>query len=94
MEANSILAVGNAFQHKGGQVKEQILIPVRVVDIILDINHTEAKKYGGYDAIGTIFYAEVNIKEGEQYPQNLRLRLIIFLTLMFGIIPTIMPSQI
>ena len=38
MESNSLLKVSNPLQHKGGQVKEQILIPVRVVDIILDIN--------------------------------------------------------
>ena len=30
--------------------------PVRVMDIILDINHPEAEKYGGYDALGTITF--------------------------------------
>ena len=72
MEGNSLLQVGNALQHKGGSVKEQILIPVRVIDIMLDINHPEIKNHGGYDAIGTIFYAEVYIKEGEDYPATLR----------------------
>ena len=65
MDANSVLRIGSALQTETTGTKEQILIPVRVVDIILDINHSEASKFGGYDAIGTIFYAEVNIKEGE-----------------------------
>ena len=33
---------------------------VRVRDIILDINHPLAEEYGKYDAIGTIFYADIN----------------------------------
>ena len=72
MEANSALRIGNALQTETAGTKEQILIPVRVVDIILDINHSEAKKHGGYDSIGTIFYAEVNIKEGQDIPSILR----------------------
>ena len=32
---------------------------VRVVDIILDINHPRAEEYGGYDSIGTIFYQNI-----------------------------------
>ena len=32
---------------------------VRVVDIILDINHPRAEEFGGYDAIGTIFYQNI-----------------------------------
>ena len=32
---------------------------VRVVDIILNINHPRAEEYGGYDAIGTIFYQNI-----------------------------------
>ena len=42
-----------------GGVKTQYLQSVRVVDIILDINHPRAKELGGYDAIGTIFYGKV-----------------------------------
>ena len=37
----------------------QYLQAVRVIDVILDINHPEAKKNGGYDAIGTIFYSKI-----------------------------------
>ena len=29
------------------------LLAVRILDIILDINHPLAEKYGGYDSIGT-----------------------------------------
>ena len=36
------------------------LIAVRVLDIILDINHPQAEKYGNYDAVGTIFYVELD----------------------------------
>lgn len=34
----------------------QKLTAVRVIDIILDINHPKAIEFGGYDSIGTIFY--------------------------------------
>lgn len=47
--------------------KEQILLntenrlrAVRVLDIILDINHPLASEYGNYDAVGTIFYNELD----------------------------------
>ena len=36
--------------------KGQKIIAVRVTDIILDGTTETAKKYGGYDAVGTIFY--------------------------------------
>jgi len=42
---------------------QQYFQPVRVVDIILDINHPEAKRNGGYDAIGTIFYNKIYEKD-------------------------------
>ena len=32
----------------------QKLTAVRVIDIILDINHPKAIEFGGYDSIGTI----------------------------------------
>ena len=32
---------------------------VRVLDIILDINHPLASEYGNYDSIGTIFYSDL-----------------------------------
>ncbi len=33
---------------------------VRVKDIILDINHSLAEEFGEYDAIGTIFYSDLD----------------------------------
>jgi len=33
---------------------------VRVLDIILDISHPSAEKYGGYDAIGTICFTDLD----------------------------------
>tara|TARA_R110001592_G_scaffold37424_4_gene124852 strand:- start:15565 stop:16398 length:834 start_codon:yes stop_codon:yes gene_type:complete len=35
------------------------LLPVRVLDIILDLNHPMAETYGGYDAIGTISFTYI-----------------------------------
>ena len=55
------------FQNEGsGQrySKSAALKPVRVVDIILDVQHPEAKKYGGYNAIGMIFYSNIYEKDG------------------------------
>ena len=40
------------------------LLTVRVKDIILDINHPQAEKYGGNDAIGTIFYSDLTYTNG------------------------------
>ena len=37
----------------------QTLTAVRVLDIILNIEHKEATTYGGYDAIGTIYYTRL-----------------------------------
>ena len=42
-----------------GGLTTQYLQSVRVVDIILDINHPRAKELGGYDSIGTIFYGKI-----------------------------------
>ena len=41
--------VSTKSRNKGGK-----LLAVRILDIILDIDHPLAEKYGGYDAIGTI----------------------------------------
>ena len=35
-------------------------IAVRVKDIILNIEHPQAIKFGGYDAIGTIFFTKLD----------------------------------
>ena len=36
------------------------LVPVRVIDIILDQNHPAFAAYGGPDAIGTIFFSKIS----------------------------------
>ena len=46
------------------------LIAVRVLDIILDINHPLAETYGNYDAIGTIFYYELDGNNPNINPKN------------------------
>jgi len=57
--------------------KEQLLLntqnrlkAVRVLDIILDINHPLASEYGNYDAIGTIFYSELDGNNPNINPKN------------------------
>jgi hypothetical protein len=39
---------------------ESVLKAVRVLDIILDINHPLAEKKGNYDSVGTIFYTNLD----------------------------------
>ncbi len=46
------------------------LTAVRVLDIILDIKHPLSDKYGNYDAIGTIFYSELDDNTPNINPQN------------------------
>ena len=72
MESNNLLQSATQQLTGNSGVSENLLIPVRVVDIILDVQHPEASKHGGYDSVGTIFYAEVYLKEGEEYPSTLR----------------------
>ena len=43
----------------GGSTSKKEFTSVRVVDIILDINHPKATSLGGVDAIGTIFYGDI-----------------------------------
>jgi len=43
---------------------------VRVKDIILDINHPLAEEYGDYDAIGTIFYTELDNNNPNSNPKD------------------------
>ena len=55
---------------QGSFINEELLVPKRVVDIILDINHPQAKEFGGYDAIGTIFYTDPYDYAGEEETFN------------------------
>ena len=43
---------------------------VRVKDIILDINHSLAEEYGEYDAIGTIFYSDLDNNNPNTNPKD------------------------
>ena len=43
---------------------------VRIKDIILDINHPLAEEYGDYDAIGTIFYTELDNNNPNSDPKD------------------------
>lgn len=43
---------------------------VRVKDIILDINHSLAEEYGKYDAIGTIFYSDLDDNNPNTNPKH------------------------
>ena len=43
-------------ENKIFRTSDQRLQSGRVNDVILDINHPLASKFGGYDAIGTVFY--------------------------------------
>ncbi len=47
-----------------------ILTAVRVLDIILDINHPLAEENGNYDAIGTIFYHNLDDNDSIKNPKN------------------------
>ena len=49
------------------------LVSARVIDIITDINHPRAEEFGGPDAIGTIFYADIKspaVGEDSKYAFN------------------------
>ena len=43
---------------------------VRVIDIILDINHPLAGEYGNYDSIGTIFYTDLDDNNPNLLPKD------------------------
>tara|TARA_R110001583_G_scaffold145880_1_gene297919 strand:+ start:210 stop:2315 length:2106 start_codon:yes stop_codon:yes gene_type:complete len=69
MGQEGLLTFGRIATDPNGGGREQIIKPVRVEDIILDVNHIQAKKYGGYDSIGTIFYTNVAF-EGSRNAQG------------------------
>ena len=43
---------------------------VRVIDIILDINHPLASEYGNYDSVGTIFYTGLDDNNPNLLPKD------------------------
>lgn len=58
----------NKSKFNDNEVGMPLFIPKRVTDIILDINHPLAKEFGGYDAIGTIFYTDPVEHQGQEKP--------------------------
>ena len=58
----AVVLQGKAAETVSGQsFNKQNLEVVRVLDIILNINHPKFEDYGGYDSIGTIYYSELSI---------------------------------
>ena len=55
----------------GGSTSKKEFTSVRVVDIILDINHPKATSLGGVDAIWTIFYWDIISKKGIDNSESL-----------------------
>ena len=55
----------------GGSTSKKEFTSVRVVDIILDIDHPKATSLGGVDAIGTIFYGDILSKKGVDNSESL-----------------------
>jgi len=52
----------------GGNILQSTLVPVRVTDIILDETHPRWQSLGGWDSLGTIFYAGVNESNSTKKP--------------------------
>lgn len=61
---------GNS-ENLGKLLEGNNLIPVRVVDIILDDSSPEFLKYGGWNALGVIKYKEINSIISEDNPEVL-----------------------
>ncbi len=45
---------------RGRKLNNSQFLAVRILDVILDLNHPMVEKYGGYDAIGTISYTSLD----------------------------------
>ena len=52
------------------RISKNNLVPVRVLDIILDENHPKFTEYGEYDSIGTIIYSEIDKNITKEYIEN------------------------
>ena len=55
----------------GGSTSKNTFTSVRVVDVILNTDHPKAASLGGVDAIGIIFYGEIETKKGIDNPERL-----------------------
>ena len=57
----AVVLQGKAAETVSGQSSnKQNWEAVRILDIILNINHPKFEDYGGYDSIGTIYYTKLN----------------------------------
>jgi hypothetical protein len=50
----------NQFKNTNKNGKGSGLVPVKVIDIILDMDHPMAESLGGWDSLGTILYLRVD----------------------------------
>ena len=83
------LAYPNNVVELSSTLKNKFLV-ARVTDIILDITHKNFKAYGGYNAIGTIFWEENTLRGSSNrntakpfYPQMSAYPLVNELVLLF-----------
>tara|TARA_R110002020_G_scaffold373519_1_gene585028 strand:+ start:180 stop:941 length:762 start_codon:yes stop_codon:yes gene_type:complete len=56
---------------KGDRSTKSIFQSVRVCDIILESSDKDAGRHGGVDSIGTIFYSDISIDKGLEFPRKL-----------------------
>ena len=56
---------------RGGRSVKSIIQAVRVCDIILESSDKDASRHGGVDSIGTIFYSDISIDKGLEFPRKL-----------------------
>ena len=52
-------------------LKKETFTAVRVCDIILDSSDLDAGRLGGVDSIGTIFFSDISIDKGIDFPRKL-----------------------
>ena len=50
----------NSPQNSNHNNKSGQFIPVKVVDVVLDMNFPDIEKIGGWDALGTVLYIKVS----------------------------------
>ena len=60
-----------AINHRGGGLSKSTFQAVRVCDIILETSDKDSDRHGGVDSIGTIFYSDISINKGTEYPRRL-----------------------
>ena len=67
------MAVNQAFNNNFRKFQRQSkkkLMPVRVIDIILDSSHPSFEEYGHFDSIGTIFFSKIEDQLENESSEN------------------------